>query len=70
MNNPLESVATSSGPPAVKAFKALNFKVMAAGDSYNDTAMLGEAHGGILFHPPENVTRKNMARRLSPVSKA
>ncbi len=43
---------------AVKAFKGLNFKVMAAGDSYNDTAMLGEAHAGILFHPPENVIRE------------
>ncbi len=40
---------------AVKAFKALNFKVIAAGDSYNDTAMLGEAHAGILFRPPQNV---------------
>ena len=43
---------------AVKRFKELNFQVVAAGDSYNDTAMLGEAHGGILFHPPENVIRK------------
>lgn len=43
---------------AVKAFKDLNFKVIAAGDSYNDTAMLGEAHAGILFHPPENVIRE------------
>ncbi len=43
---------------AVKAFKGLNFKVIAAGDSYNDTAMLGEAHAGILFHPPENVIRE------------
>jgi phosphoserine/homoserine phosphotransferase len=43
---------------AVKRFKELNFKVVAAGDSYNDTAMLGEAHGGILFHPPENVARE------------
>jgi phosphoserine / homoserine phosphotransferase len=40
---------------AVKAFKALNFKVIAGGDSYNDTAMLGEAHAGILFRPPQNV---------------
>jgi phosphoserine/homoserine phosphotransferase len=31
---------------------------MAAGDSYNDTAMLGEAHAGILFRPPENVIRE------------
>ena len=43
---------------AVQRFKELNFKIVAAGDSYNDTAMLGEAHGGILFHPPENVIRE------------
>ena len=43
---------------AVRRFKELNFKIVAAGDSYNDTAMLGEAHGGILFHPPENVIRE------------
>ena len=43
---------------AVKRLKELNFKIVAAGDSYNDTAMLGEAHGGILFHPPENVVRE------------
>ncbi|NMG75615.1 bifunctional phosphoserine phosphatase/homoserine phosphotransferase ThrH [Aromatoleum diolicum] len=43
---------------AVKRFKEINLKVVAAGDSYNDTAMLGEAHGGILFHPPENVIRE------------
>ncbi|HRE18422.1 MAG TPA: bifunctional phosphoserine phosphatase/homoserine phosphotransferase ThrH [Rhodocyclaceae bacterium] len=43
---------------AVKRFKELKFTTVAAGDSYNDTAMLGEAHGGILFHPPENVIRE------------
>jgi phosphoserine/homoserine phosphotransferase len=40
---------------AVKALKALAFRVVAAGDSYNDTAMLAEAHAGILFRPPQNV---------------
>ena len=40
---------------AVQRFKELNFKVMAAGDSYNDTAMLGEADTGILIRPPESV---------------
>ncbi|MGA8889953.1 MAG: bifunctional phosphoserine phosphatase/homoserine phosphotransferase ThrH [Anaeromyxobacteraceae bacterium] len=40
---------------AVKAFKALAFRVIAAGDSYNDTAMLGAADAGILFRPPQNV---------------
>lgn len=43
---------------SVKAFKSLHFKVIAAGDSYNDTAMLGEAHAGILFCPPDNVIRE------------
>jgi phosphoserine/homoserine phosphotransferase len=43
---------------AVKRFKELGFEVVAAGDSYNDTAMLAEAHRGILFHPPENVARE------------
>ncbi len=40
---------------ALRAFHGLNFKVIAAGDSYNDTTMLGEADAGILFRPPENV---------------
>jgi phosphoserine/homoserine phosphotransferase len=40
---------------AVNAFRALNFHTIAAGDSYNDTAMLGAAHAGILFCPPDNV---------------
>ena len=40
---------------AVQRFKELNYKVIAAGDSYNDTAMLSEADAGILFHPPQNV---------------
>jgi phosphoserine/homoserine phosphotransferase len=40
---------------SVKRFRELNFKVIAAGDSYNDTAMLVAAHAGILFHPPQNV---------------
>ena len=43
---------------AVMALKLLNFAVVAAGDSYNDTAMLGEADAGILFCPPDNVVRE------------
>lgn len=42
---------------AVMALKLLNFEVVAAGDSYNDTTMLDEADHGILFCPPENVIR-------------
>ena len=40
---------------AVAAFKALNYHVIAAGDSYNDTGMLDEAHHGFLIHAPEKV---------------
>ena len=40
---------------AVQRFKELNYKVIAAGDSYNDTAMLMAADAGILFHPPQSV---------------
>ncbi len=43
---------------SVKAFHALNYRVIAAGDSYNDTTMLAEADAGILFHAPENVIRE------------
>ena len=40
---------------AVAALKLLNYNVIAVGDSFNDTAMLSEAHVGILFHAPENI---------------
>ncbi|MDG2243633.1 MAG: bifunctional phosphoserine phosphatase/homoserine phosphotransferase ThrH [Rhodospirillaceae bacterium] len=40
---------------SVKAFHSLNYRVIAAGDSYNDTTMLSEADVGILFHAPQNV---------------
>jgi phosphoserine/homoserine phosphotransferase len=43
---------------AVMALKLLNFAVIAAGDSYNDTTMLAEADAGILFRPPDNVIRE------------
>jgi phosphoserine/homoserine phosphotransferase len=43
---------------AVKAFHALNYKVLAAGDSYNDTNMLAEADAGFLFRAPDNVIRE------------
>lgn len=40
---------------AVEAFKRLNFRVLAAGDSYNDTGMLGAADAGFLIHAPAKV---------------
>ncbi len=43
---------------AVAAFKQLNFTVLAAGDSFNDTSMLGEADAGFFFRAPEKVTKE------------
>jgi phosphoserine/homoserine phosphotransferase len=40
---------------AVEALQGLNYRVIAAGDSYNDIAMLTVADAGILFRPPQNV---------------
>jgi phosphoserine/homoserine phosphotransferase len=43
---------------SVAAFKALNFFTMAAGDAYNDTAMLGEADVGFFFRPPDHLPKE------------
>ena len=43
---------------AVEAFQQIAFRVVAMGDSYNDTTMLGEADAGILFRAPDNVIRE------------
>ena len=40
---------------SVRAFQLLNYRVVATGDSYNDTTMLTQAEAGILFHAPDNV---------------
>jgi len=40
---------------AVNALRLLNFQVIAAGDSYNDTGMLSAAHAGFFIHPPESI---------------
>jgi phosphoserine/homoserine phosphotransferase len=40
---------------AVRAFQLLNYRCIAAGDSYNDTTMLKQAEAGILFKSPQNV---------------
>nr|VFJ44001.1 MAG: phosphoserine phosphatase [Candidatus Kentron sp. DK] len=42
----------------IKALRTLNFRTIAAGDSYNDTTMLGEADAGIFFRPPEEIARQ------------
>jgi phosphoserine / homoserine phosphotransferase len=40
---------------SVQAFHSLEYRVVAAGDSYNDTSMLAEADAGFLFRAPPNV---------------
>jgi len=49
---------------AVVALKSLNYFIAAAGDSFNDTAMLAEAHVGFLFHAPEHI--KNQFPQFPP----
>jgi phosphoserine / homoserine phosphotransferase len=39
----------------VQALHSLNYRIFAAGDSYNDTSMLAEADVGFLFHAPIKV---------------
>jgi phosphoserine/homoserine phosphotransferase len=43
---------------AVAAFQSLNYNVIAAGDSFNDTTMLAQANHGILFHAPDNIVKQ------------
>ncbi|MEO5861312.1 MAG: bifunctional phosphoserine phosphatase/homoserine phosphotransferase ThrH [Burkholderiales bacterium] len=43
---------------AVKAFHSMNYKVIAAGDSYNDTGMLSEADAGFFFCPPDSIVNE------------
>ncbi len=43
---------------AVTALQSMNFQVIAAGDSYNDTGMLKQADAGIFFRPPESITKE------------
>lgn len=40
---------------AVEALRGLNFRVLAAGDSYNDSAMLAAAHAGFWLHAPTTI---------------
>jgi phosphoserine/homoserine phosphotransferase len=43
---------------AVIALKSIYYRILAAGDSYNDTTMLSEAHAGVLFSAPDNVIKE------------
>jgi phosphoserine/homoserine phosphotransferase len=43
---------------SVMALKSLQFRVLATGDAYNDTSMLGAADAGVFFRPPQNVAKE------------
>lgn len=49
----------SSKDAAVQSFRNLKFDVVAAGDSYNDLAMLRAANKGIFFRPPDRIVKEN-----------
>lgn len=43
---------------AIEALRGLGFKTFAAGDSYNDLAMIKIADSGCLFRAPENILKE------------
>ncbi len=43
---------------AVESLKALNYKIIAAGDSFNDISMLKAADRGIFYCPPKEIAAK------------
>ena len=43
---------------AVKSLQSLNFTIYASGDSYNDLGMIRAADKGVLFNPPQSITKK------------
>lgn len=49
---------TNQKAKAVAALKSLEFRIIAAGDSFNDTAMLAEADVGFLFHAPDAIKKQ------------
>lgn len=40
---------------SVEALKSLNFRIFAAGDSFNDLSMIRAADGGCLFRAPDSI---------------
>ena len=49
------SASTTRSDTPSRHCQHLNYRVIAAGDSYNDTSMLGAADRGFLFKSPANV---------------
>lgn len=49
----------------IQAFRSLNYRTFAAGDSYNDLAMIHEADGGCLFRAPSNILKEEPQLRIA-----
>ncbi len=49
---------------AIDAFRSMNFRTFAAGDSYNDLTMIHKADRGCLFRAPENILKEEPDLRL------
>ena len=43
---------------AVRALQSIHYRVIAVGDSFNDTSMLAQADQGLLFHAPQNIVQQ------------
>lgn len=49
---------------AIEAFRAINYRTFAAGDSYNDLTMIRTADSGCLFRAPLNILREEPDLKL------
>lgn len=49
----------------IQAFKRLNYRTFAAGDSYNDLTMIHEADGGCLFRAPQKILEEEPGLQIA-----
>ena len=49
---------------AIDAFRSMNFRTFAAGDSYNDLTMIRKADKGCLFRAPQNILKEEPDLKL------
>ena len=49
----------------IQAFKRLNYRMFAAGDSYNDLTMIHEADGGCLFRAPQKILEEEPGLQIA-----
>ena len=49
---------------AIDAFRSINYRTFAAGDSYNDISMIRKADSGCLFRAPKNIVEEEPDLKL------